>query len=458
LGNRAFPPNRSRLEAFLKSTSERRTVFSWALYDWANSAFSTTVMAGFFPVFFKQYASAGADSAESTLRLGTANAAASVIVALLAPILGAIADSAGTRKKFLFYFAAMGIVMTGALRFVQAGQWEIAVLVYAAAAVGFSAANSFYDSLLVGVAREGRSDFVSALGFAFGYLGGGVLFAANVAMTLRPAWFGLSGEEEALRVSFLTVAVWWAVFSIPLFLHVDEPPRRTAGRGGSVAEAFRQIARTFAEVKKLRAVLLFLLGYWCYIDGVDTITRMAVDYGLSIGFDAKNLVAALLITQFVGFPAAVIFGRIGEKKGAKKGIYIGIAVYVAVCVWAFRMREVWEFYGLAVSVGLVLGGIQALSRSFYSRIIPRDKAAEYFGFYNMLGKSAAVIGPLIMGGVGAATGNPRLAILSVIVLLAAGAVLLSRVSEAEGARAAREMESARPPDGVTCEIPPGGGV
>jgi len=399
-------------------------------------------MAGFFPVFFKQYASAGAESTESTLRLGTANAAASVVVAVLAPLLGAIADQAGARKKFLFVFAALGIVMTGALRFVQAGEWEIAVLVFAAATIGFSSANSFYDSLLVNVAPPGRSDFVSALGFACGYLGGGVLFAVNVAMTLHPGFFGLADAEEAVRISFITVAVWWAVFSIPLLVFVKEPPRRPDRNGGSIAEGLRQLKRTFAKVRKLRVVLLFLLGYWCYIDGVDTITRMAVDYGLSIGFDAKNLVTALLITQFVGFPAAIIFGKIGEKKGAKTGIYIGIAVYVAACVWAYRMTAVWEFYGLAVTVGLVLGGIQSLSRSFYSRIIPRDKSAEFFGFYNMLGKFAAVLGPLLMGGVGVATRNPRLAILSVIVLLVAGAVLLSRVRESEGARAAQEMESA----------------
>jgi UMF1 family MFS transporter len=218
-------------------------------------------MAGFFPVFFKEYAGAGSGSADTTMRLGTANAAASVVVALLAPVLGAIADRAGARKRYLFFFASMGIVMTGALRFVQAGEWEIAVLVYAAAAIGFSAANSFYDSFLVDVAPEGRSDFVSALGFAFGYLGGGVLFAVNVAMTLRPGWFGLAGAEEAVRVSFVTVAVWWALFSVPLLLFVKEPAPRTAGAGRQVAQGFRQIARTFAEVRKLKAVMLFLLGY-----------------------------------------------------------------------------------------------------------------------------------------------------------------------------------------------------
>jgi UMF1 family MFS transporter len=419
--------------------ADKKTVLSWVLYDWANSAFSTTVMAGFFPVFFKQVMNPGTDVSTSTLRLATANSVASVVVAVLSPVLGAIADRAGARKRLLFLFAAMGVVMTGALRFVQRGDWELAVLVYAVAVVGFSSANSLYDSLLVGVARGRRADYVSSLGFAFGYLGGGVLFALNVGMTLFPGFFGLRDAEEAVRVSFVMVALWWAVFSIPLFVFVKEERGKTAGCRRAVAEGLRQLERTFHEIKRLKTVSFFLLGYWCYIDGVDTITRMAVDYGLSLGFDATNVVVALLITQFIGFPAAIAFGKIGERWGAKTGIYIGIAVYIAVCVWAYRMKNVREFYVLAVSVGLVLGGIQSLSRSLYSRIIPKDRS-EFFGFYNMLGKFAAVIGPLLMGGVGALTGDPHLAILSVIVLLVAGAVLIGRVSESEGQRAALEME------------------
>lgn len=424
----------------MREGRNKRALISWVLYDWANSAFTTTVIAGFFPVFFKQYLSAGADAATSTLRLGTANSLASVVVALLSPVLGAIADHAGARKKFLFTFALLGVVMTGGLHFAHAGQWELAVLVYIAASVGFASANSFYDSLLVSVSPPGRADYVSSLGFAFGYLGGGVLFAFNVAMTVRPDLFGLRDAEQAVRFSFAAVAVWWAVFSIPIFLFVKEPPGRTAGYRRAIAGGIGQLRRTFSEIRKLKMVALFLLGYWCYIDGVDTITRMAVDFGLSLGFDATNLVAALLITQFVGFPAALAFGKLGEKKGSKTGIYIAIAVYVAVCVWASRMERVWEFYVLAVAVGLVLGGIQALSRSFFSRIIPRDKAAQFFGFYNMLGRFAAVIGPLLIGGVGVLTHNPRAAILSVIVLLVAGAALIARVDEAAARDAARKLE------------------
>ncbi|UCG53460.1 MAG: MFS transporter [Candidatus Latescibacterota bacterium] len=420
--------------------NQRKSVFSWVLYDWANSAFSTTVVAGFFPVFFKQYLSAGADVTVSTLRLGTANSLGSIIVAVLSPVLGAIADKGGAKKKLLFMFAMLGIVMTGALHFVEKGQWEIAVLIYVTATIGFASANNFYDSLLVSVASDERSDFVSALGFATGYLGGGVLFALNVVMTLKPELFGLRDSAHAVRVSFVTVAVWWAIFSIPIYLFVKEPPGETRGTGATVRAGLRQLRHTFDEVRRLRVVFLFLLGYWCYIDGVHTITRMAVDYGLSLGFEANSLVVALIITQFVGFPAAIVFGKIGERRGAKTGITIGIIVYIGVCVWAYFMKNVTEFYVLATTVGLVLGGIQSLSRSLYSRIIPKNKAAEFFGFYNMLGKFAAVIGPVLLGWVGVLTGNPRFAILSVIVLFAVGGLLLFRVNESAGREAARELE------------------
>jgi UMF1 family MFS transporter len=244
-------------------------------------------------------------------------------------------------------------------------------------------------------------------------------------MTLWPTRFGLAGANQAVRLSFLLTAVWWAVFSIPLFLAVRE---RGAAAGSSLVAAIRgglsQLAATLREIRVLRMVVLFLLAYWLYIDGVDTIIRMAVDYGMALGFGRNGLILALLITQFVGFPAAIAFGRIGARLGAKTGILIGIGVYVLVTVWAFFMDSVWEFYALAITIGLVQGGVQALSRSFYARLIPPEKSAEFFGFYNMLGKFAAVIGPVLMGWVGVATGNPRLAILSIVVLFLGGGTLL----------------------------------
>ncbi len=422
---------------------DKKKVWSWALYDWANSAFATTVVAGFFPVFFKEYWSAGTAVTTSTFQLGLANTLESLLIALIAPVLGAIADKGGAKKKFLFAFSALGVVMTTWLFFIAHGDWVMAIVAFVLAGVGFSAANIFYDSLLVNVATEQKADFVSALGFGLGYLGGGLLFAFNVVMLLFPASFGLADKAEAVRISFLTVAVWWALFSVPLFLFVREPTgTKTAAGLAAIGAGWRQLIDTFQEIRRLRVVFLFLAAYWLYIDAVGTIIRMAIDYGLSLGFDSSQLIQALLLTQFVAFPAALAFGYLGERLGAKAGIFIAIGVYLGVSVWAMNMRETWEFYGLAATIGLVQGGIQSLSRSFYVRLIPTNKAAEFFGFYNMLGKLAAVLGPVLMGVLSIATGNPRLSMLALIALFIAGAVLLYFVDEKAGLRMARELERA----------------
>jgi len=408
-----------------------RQVWSWTFYDWASSAFATTVMAGFFPVFFKEFWSTGADVTLSTLRLGTASSAASLTVALVSPVLGAVADGSAARRVFLLWFAGLGIAATASLSLVPGGAWLVAAAVYVVAIVGFSGANVFYDSLLVVVAPPGRSDFVSALGFAVGYLGGGVLFALNVAMTMWPSVFGLASAADAVRLSFLTVAAWWTAFSLPLALYVREGEMLGAATGmaARVGEGLRELAETLRRARELRTVLLFLVAYWLYIDGVHTVVRMAVDYGLALGFPSRTLVAALLITQFVGFPAALLFGKLGERAGPRRGILIGVAVYVGVALWGYRMQSVWEFYVLAGAVGMVQGGVQSLSRSFYARLIPRDRPAQFFGFYNLMGRFAAVLGPLLIGGVSYATGNPRLSILAIIVLFVAGAALLTRVQQ-----------------------------
>jgi UMF1 family MFS transporter len=418
-----------------------KKVISWSLYDWANSAFATSVMAGFFPVFFKQYWSTGVEVTTSTFRLGMANSVASLIVAVLAPVLGAIADRGGAKMKFLLFFAAMGIIMTGGMFFVAKGAWQFAVLLYVLGIIGFSGGNVFYDALIVDVSPPDRTDMVSSLGFSLGYLGGGLLFAMNILMTLKPASFGLANASEAVRISFLNVAIWWAVFSIPIMIFVKQPatPLRKSG-WSMVGAGIRELRTTFGEVRKLRLVFLFLIGYWLYIDGVDTVIRMAVDYGMSLGFEANSLIVALMITQFVGFPAAIAFGKLGETLGTKPAILLGIGVYVGVTIWAMFMEKTAEFYALAVVVGLVQGGVQSLSRSFYSRIIPANKAAEFFGFYNMLGKFAAVLGPFLVGWVGVLTGNPRVAIFSIIILFISGGVILYMVDERKGARMAKALE------------------
>ena len=420
-----------------------RQVVSWALYDWANSAFATTVLAGFFPLLFKKYWSAGSDVTTSTFQLGVANAVASLVVAVLAPVLGAIADRSGARKRYLLLFAGMGIVMTGCLALVAQGQWPYAVAIYVFAVVGFSGANVFYDALLLDAAPHGQIDRVSAFGFALGYLGGGVLFSVNVAMTLWPGSFGLANATAAVKISFLSVAVWWALFSLPLLLYFREVPlsERVAG-WAAVKSGFAQIAGTFRALRHMRVVLMFLLAYWLYIDGVHTVIRMAVDYGLAIGLNANDLIVALLLTQFIGFPAAVIFGRLAERIGAKAGILMGLVIYVFACIWAYSMRESWEFYGLAGIIGLVQGGVQALSRGLYARLIPANKSGQFFGFYNMLGKFAAILGPLIMGVVSVSTGNPRLSILAIVILFVAGGGLLIAVNERDGVEHAHALTRA----------------
>ena len=403
-------------------------VFSWALYDWANSVFATTVMAGFFPVFFKEYWSAGTDAVTSTARLGFTNALASAVFLLGAPVLGAIADSGGARKKNLAAFTALGALGTAALWFVGEGDWESAAAVYGLATFGFSGAIVFYDALLKSVSPQERLDEVSAFGYSLGYLGGGVLFSLNVAMTLSPEAFGLSGAAEAVRLSFLTVAVWWIVFSIPLFRNVAEPPSPSA-IASSVASGLRSLMNTFRTYREHRMVGLFLLAYFFYIDGVHTIIRMAVDYGLSLGFAAESLIVALLITQFVGFPAALAFGLAARRFGPKPVLYVGLATYVLVTIYAYFMDSVTEFYVLAAVVGLVQGGVQAVSRSLYARFVPTEHSGEFFGFFNMLGRFAAIIGPILVGVTGVLTGSSRLGILSVVVLLVIGLVLLGLVRE-----------------------------
>jgi len=398
------------------------------MYDWANSAYATTVMAGFFPVFFKQYWASGLNASQSTFWLGLSNAGAGLLIALLAPVLGAIADQAGLKKRMLLSFTILGVLMTAALFLISGGQWLLAILIYAFGAIGFSGANVFYDALIVDVAAHEEMDRVSALGYAVGYIGGGMLFAGNVLATLHPDWFLLADKAEAVRWSFISVALWWALFTLPLVVFVHEQGEAKTVRWLQAANlGFSQFRDTFHHLRGLKRIWLFLLAYFLYIDGVNTVARMAVDYGLALGFDASVLITALLMTQFIAFPSALAMGWMGERWSAKGMILVSLAVYSAVCVWSTTMQHASDFYWLAAAIGLVMGGVQALSRSMYARMIPRDKAAEFFGFFNMLGKFAAVMGPALMGMASMASGSARFSILVIVVLFAVGALLLAYV-------------------------------
>jgi UMF1 family MFS transporter len=424
----------------MKELFNRKTL-SWALYDWANSAYATIVLAVFFPLVFSNYWFAGSGSENSTTPLGIANSIASLAIILLAPALGAIADKGGIKKNFLFVFAAIGIVFVASLYFIGQGEWLLALCVYVLAGIGFSGANIFYDALIVDISPRDKLDIISAFGFAAGYLGGGLALIIAIAFTTVPETFGFADREQAMLASFVLAGLWWTVFSIPLFLGVKESRIESDMRfSQAVTGGIEQLFATFKKIRRLRIVWLFLLAYWFYIDGVYTIIRMAMDYGVRLELDQISLVWAFLITQFIGFPAAIAYGKMGEKIGARAGILIAIGVYIAVTIYGYFIDIVAEFYALAIVIGLVQGGVQSLSRSLYARIIPAHKSAEFFGFYNIMGKFATVLGPLLVAMVSGLTGDPRLAILSIIVLFAIGGILLLSVDEIEGQRVAREMD------------------
>lgn len=410
----------------------RRPVLAWALYDCGNSAFATSVLVGFFPLFFNDYWSADATGADTTARLMTTNGISSLLLAISAPVLGAIADRGGWRKGLLAAFAVIGAITTAWLYWVPQGAWQQAAIVFGVASIGFAAANIFYDSMLIDVTSEKRFDMVSAFGFSVGYVGGGVLFAVHLLMILQPGWFGLPDVPTAVRVAFLTVAVWWLLFTVPLLVavHEQKPPDRP-GVGAAMAQGFAQLAGTFRHIRQLRPALFFLIAYWLYIDGVNTVMKVAIDFGYKLGVGPQELMIALLVVQFVSFPAALAFGSLGERIGPKKGILIGLAIYVAVTSWAAFMSTVVEFFTMACAIGIAQGGVQSLSRSLYARLIPEDKPGEFFGFYNMIGKFAAVLGPFFVAFAATATGNARSAVAAILPLLLAGAVVLMLTPERE---------------------------
>jgi UMF1 family MFS transporter len=425
--------------------SKSASVWGWAMYDWANSAFATTVMAGFFPIFFKQFWSADTDINTSTALLGFGNSLAGLFVLLCAPLLGVLADRGRVRKKFLIFLAYSGSLATGLLWVVPKGAWGWAIFCYCLGVICFAGANIFYDALLIFVAQVSDRDRVSSLGYAMGYLGGGLLFAINVLMVQHPAWFGLADSGEAVRYSFLSAALWWAGFTILLLLWVHESDNVPGAviDTDRLKDSFRQVGKTIRLLVANKPAGLFLLSYWCYIDGVDTIIRMAVDYGLSIGFDGGDLMLALLLVQFVGFPAALAFGALSRRWGPRNCIYIAIAGYAVVTLWGVFMKERMDFYLLSIVIGLFQGGIQALSRSYFTGFIPDGQSAEYFGLFNMVGKFAVILGPSFVGMVGLISRNilmpaaptveqihhvgqlaARLGIGSILVFFITGAILL----------------------------------
>ena len=417
----------------MEPTSKKlnKSAWSWALYDWANSAFATTVMAGFFPIFFKSYWASDLSDAESTFAIGSINSLVGLLIAFSAPILGAFADAGDSKRKFLFSFIFLGVIATGYLFFIPESSWKLAVIFYGIGVIGFSGGNIFYYSLLVTVSKEKERNRVSALGFSLGYLGGGILFLLNVVMFLYPNWFGLEDQIEAVLWSFLLVAVWWFIFSLPIYLNVKEPRQNSNNKkiNTIIADAFGNLLNTARSIKKFKSAVIFLLAYFLYMDGVDTIIRMATSYGSDIGLSATSMIQALLLTQFIGFPATLVFGYYADKFGYKYSLSFAIIVYIIVVLFSSQMDTALEFYMVASVIGLVQGGVQAISRSFFSTLIPGNKAAEFFGFYNFIGKSSVFLGPFMVSGIALITGSPSYGILSLLILFIPGLILLWLVPE-----------------------------
>ncbi|MFH1502613.1 MAG: MFS transporter [Candidatus Eisenbacteria bacterium] len=422
----------------------RRTPFgkaarAWCMYDWANSAFATTIASALFPPFFRSLATAsGLAESTATAYWGYTASAALLLVAVIAPLLGATADHTGGKKRYMAAFAAFGMVFTASFFLIGDGAWKVASFLYVAAALGFAGANVFYDSFLPHVADPPDVDRLSSRGFALGYLGGGLLLVLNVLWVTYPETFGMPGRAFAMRASFASVAVWWALFSIPFWRHVPEPPftpRRERG-AHPLVEGIRRLAETAREVGHYRQLTLFLVAFWVYTDGVGTIVRMATAYGHEIGIGVTDMMVALVITQVVAIPCTLIFARLARRVGPKASILLTLAVYAVVAGSAYYMRTAAHFYALSFAVGTVQGGCQALSRSLFARMVPIDRSAEFFGFYSTSSKFAGVFGPLVFGVLSQATGQSRLGIVSVVAFFVVGAALLSRVNVQEGVMAA----------------------
>jgi len=402
-------------------------VLGWALYDWANSAFALAVLTAFVPVMLGGAWNDGAPSTMTTFRLGMANGVASLIVVVLAPMLGAMTDQARRRKPWLAMFTVLGVVATALLASAGPGGWQLAMLCFILASVGFFAANSLYDAMLIDVAEPLEYDRVSALGYALGYLGGALLFTISVILLASPATFGLESPSAAIELTFVLVAIWWAVFSLPLLLWVKEREPAQAPVSGAFLAGLRELRNTVRSLGSERNLLWFLAAYWLYIDGVYTIIKMAVDYGLSQGLSATDVTGAILLTNFLGFPAALAFGVLGDRIGPRAAIFLALSVYIVATVLAVFLTTALHFYALAATIGLVQGGVQSLSRSLFARLIPPAKSGEYFGFYNMLGKFSSILGPVLAGTVALVSGSQRVAILSIVLLFVSGLWLLTRV-------------------------------
>ncbi len=430
-------------QGFLKTLGlHRKELRAWAMYDWANSAFATVMMASILPIYYHDVAASNLAEHDRTAYWGYTTGFALLIIALAAPALGAIADSMGARKKFLKWFMACGVIGSGCMYFIGQGDWLLASLLFVIGNIGFAGGNIFYDALLPSVAKKDELDRVSTAGFAMGYVGGGLLLAINLAWILKPDFFGIPDKGMAVRLSLFSVAVWWLLFSIPLFKHVREPERIQlhTDLGSAFNVAFGRLVNTFKQIRRFKHIMVFLVGFWFYSDGVGTIIKMATIYGREIGIESNHLIGALLLVQFVGIPATFAFGAIANKIGTKPAMIITLLVYTFICVLGYFMNTAWHFWALSILVALVQGGCQALSRSMYATIVPASKSSEFFSFFSVSSKFAGIFGPILFAIVSQLTGGSRFSILFLISFFAIGIVMLLKLDLDKARQFAEEYE------------------
>ncbi len=425
----------------MEEKNYKKIINSWSMYDWANSAFATTIMAAVLPIYYRTIAESTLTGNQVTSYWAYTNSIALLLIALVSPILGAMADFRGQKKRFLTIFALLGIVATAFMFFLTTGDWLLASTLFILGNIGFAGANIFYDSLLPHIAKKNDIDQVSTRGYAMGYLGGGILLAVNLAMIM----FAPDNLTVLMtRISLASVAVWWLLFTIPLWRNVPEPPRQVYEGEidkNPVKAGFSRLVETFKEVRKYGDLFKFLVAFWLYNDGIGTIIKMATTYGDEIGIDDTSLIMVLLIVQFVGIPFSFAFGWLAKKIGTKKSIYLSLGVYTAISIGGYFLSNATHFLILGFAVAMVQGGAQALSRSLYGRMVPKAQSAEFFSFFSVSGKFAGIFGPLVFGLVSQLFGNSRLGIISLIIFFIAGGLMLTRVDEEEGIRVAREADA-----------------
>lgn len=400
---------------------------SWIFYDWACSAYTMTVLTVILPIFFKSYAANGIESNLSTAYWGYANSIATLFIALCAPILGTIADYKGYKKKFFNIFFALGVASTILLIIPKEGNWFLCLVFFIISSIGYSGSNIFYDSFLVDVTAKDKMDWISSSGFAYGYIGSTIPFIISMFFVLKPSLFGMD-TIGASKLAFIITAIWWFIFTIPMIknvhqIHYIEPEKNP------IQQSFKRLFSTLKDISSNKKIFMFLIAYFFYIDGVSTIIKMSVSYGVDVGISSNTLIVILLVTQFVAFPFALLFGKLAKKFSAKKMIFLGIIIYTLVTVYAFFLQTAIQFWIMAMVVATAQGGIQALSRSYFGKIIPKERSSEFFGFYNVFGRFAAILGPLLVAIVTQMTGQSRYGVLSLLLLFIIGGILFIRVED-----------------------------